>query len=212
MSKINYLWLKDNFNDNSVIFDIGCADIGGDSRVFKQLFSNSQVYSFECSNHWKEHNETLASELGINYFHMAMADHNNGVSFYASDTNNEEQWPWSGSIYQPGEYLDTIGLKFNEPYTVPSITLNEFCTKYDVIPDFIHIDAQGAEYSIFKDMKIRPKAIWAEISEFHLYDTNVTYDDFNNMMLEYGYEQKYVDNHDSLYVRSNLNFTEYSAK
>lgn len=212
MSKINYLWLKENFNDNSVIFDIGCADIGGDSRVFKQLFSNSQVYSFECSSHWKEHNEKLASELEINYFHMAMADHNNGVSFYASDTNNEEQWPWSGSIYQPGEYLDTIGLKFNEPYTVPSTTLNEFCAKYDVIPDFIHIDAQGAEYSIFKDMKIRPKAIWAEISEFHLYDTKVTYDDFNNMMLAYGYEQKYVDNHDSLYVRSNLNFTEYSAK
>lgn len=212
MSNINYAWLADNLPDNSVIFDIGCADLGGDSRMFRLYFPESRVYAFECSNYWKEHNEHLANELDINYYHMAMADHNNGVSFYASDTNNEQQWPWSGSIYQPWEYLDSIGLKFNKPYTVPSTTLNEFCSEHNVTPDFIHIDAQGAEYSIFKNMTIRPKVIWTEISEFHLYDTKVTYDEFNNMMLNYGYIQKYVDNHDSLYVRSDLNFTEYSPK
>lgn len=213
MSGINYNWLVENFPDKGVVFDIGCADLGGDSSAFKRLLPNSQVYSFECSQYWKEHNERLAIEFGINYFHIAMADHSNGVSFHPSIKNHEDNvWPWSGSIYQPGEYLDSIGLKFSEAYTVPSTTLNEFCTKYDVIPDFIHIDAQGAEYSIFKDMVIRPKAIWAEISEFHLYDTKVTYDDFNNMMLSYGYEQKYLDNHDTLYVLSNLNFTEYRAK
>lgn len=212
MSNFNYSWLTENLSDNSILFDIGCADLGGDSRMFKLYFPNGKVYAFECSKYWEEHNKQLAVELGINYYHMAMADHNNGVSFYPSDTNHDHTWPWSGSIYQPGEYLDSIGLKFSEPYTVPSTTLNKFCSDNNVVPDFIHIDAQGAEYSIFKDMTIRPKCIWTEISEFHLYDTNTTYDMFNNMIINYGYEQKYLDNHDSLYVLNDLNFSEYAPK
>lgn len=209
MSDINLQWLLENFTD-PVIFDIGCADIGGDSAMFRMYFPQGKIYAFECSQYWKEHNEKLASQLGIKYFHLAMADHSNGVTFHPSVKNHEDTtWPWSGSIYQPGDYLDSIGLKFDEGYTVPSTTLNEFCTKYEVYPDFIHIDAQGAEYSIFKDTIIRPKAIWAEISEFHLYDTKVTYDEFNDMMLSHGYIQKYLDNHDSLYVHNDVNFTDY---
>lgn len=212
MSDINLQWLVDNLSNRDVtIFDIGCADVGGDAYTFKALFPNAEVYAFECGEYWRDHNTMLAEQGNIHYFHIAMADHTNGVTFYPSEKNNEEQsWPWSGSIYQPSDYLKSVGLLFGEGYTVPSTTLNLFCTEHNVVPTFIHIDAQGAEYSIFKDMTIRPEIIWAEISEFHTYETGTTYDNFNNLLIDLGYDQKYMDNHDALYVRNDLKFTDYT--
>jgi FkbM family methyltransferase len=209
MSDINSQWLVDNFADrNIVIYDIGCAAVFGDSQSFKLLFPNAEVYAFECSQHWKEQNTLYASENGIHYHHIAIADHCYGVTFYPSATNRGREWPWSGSIYAPNINLFNGGLTFGEAYTVPSITLNEFCKEHPV-PNFIHIDAQGAEYSIFKDMEICPEVIWAEISAFQLYDTNVTYEQFNDMMLSKGYIQKYRDHTDALYVHNDTNFTDY---
>lgn len=211
MTAINIQWLKQNFVEPICIFDIGCADIGSDTMMFSDMFPNSIIYAFECANCWKENNIRLAAlRNNINYYHVAMAGHSDGVSFYPSMSNHDKEWLWSGSIYKPGQYLNKIGLEFGEPYIVPSVTLDEFCNEQNVIPNFIHIDAQGAEYSIFKNMKIRPQVIWAEISAFHLYDTDTTYSEFNDMMISYGYEQKYLDNNDTLYIRNDLNFTDYS--
>jgi FkbM family methyltransferase len=208
MSDISLKWLVENFPEKCNFFDIGAANLS-DTVTFKQLMPNNTYYAFECSDIWKEQNIITAERYGINYFHLAMSDTSDVVQFYPSIKNHEgNDWPWSGSIYAPGTYLATTGLEFGEGYTVPSITLNEFCKEHPA-PDFIHIDAQGAEYSIFKNMEIRPSAIWAEISAFHLYDTSVTYQQFNDMMLSYGYKQAYLDNNDSLYIRSDLIFTDY---
>jgi FkbM family methyltransferase len=209
MSDINLQWLTDNFSNRPiVIYDIGCADIVGDSQSFKLTFPQAEIYAFECSHYWKEHNTLHASNMGIHYHHIAIADHCNGVTFYPSDKNYEQEWPWSGSIYSPDSNLVNVGLTFGEAYTVPSTTLNEFCKEHPT-PNFIHIDAQGAEYSIFKDMEVYPEAIWAEIGAFHLYDTSITCEQFNDMMLSKGYIQKYIDHNDALYVYNDTNFTEY---
>ena len=207
MSDINLQWLADNFSDNIVIYDIGCGNLT-DAQAFKLLFSQAEVYAFECSHYWKELNTLHASQSAIHYHHIAIADHCNGVTFYPSDKMRGRDWPWSGSVYAPGSHLVNNGLTFGEAYTVPSTTLTEFCKEHPA-PNFIHIDAQGAEYSIFKDMEVYPEAIWAEISAFHLYDTSITYEQFNDMMLSKGYIQKYIDNNDALYVHGDTNFTDY---
>jgi FkbM family methyltransferase len=212
MSNINLQWIVDNFSKTSaVIYDIGCADLCGDSAAFKSVLPDATIHAFECAEVWRQHNQSYAPILNLNYHHIAVSDNCDGVVFYPSIKNKDQQWPWSGSIYYPNDYLSSVGLKFGEGYFVPSTTLTEFC-KNNTTPDFIHIDAQGAEYAIFKNMTIKPKAIWAEISEFHLYDTAVTYPQFNEMMLNYGYIQKYLDNHDTLYVRDDINLTEYIDK
>lgn len=209
MSDINLNWLIDNFsNKHAVIYDIGCADIMTDANQFKELVSNSIVYAFECAEHWKMYNTLMADKLGIHYYHIAMAGHNDGVTFYPSEKNHEQDWPWSGSIFTPDDHLVNAGLTFGETYSVPSITLTEFCKDHPV-PNFIHIDAQGAEYTIFKDMQIRPDVIWAEISAFHLYDTNVTYKQFDEMMKSHGYSQEYLSDQDALYILTPSNFTSY---
>ena len=207
MSAINRQWLAENFPIDCNIFDIGCADMG-DTIDFKELSPNNNYYAFECSEAWKINNLHRAKEYGINYFHIAMSDHSNGVQFYPSEKYRGEDWNWSGTTFKPGIQED---LMWGAPYTVESTTLNEFCKTHNVVPDFIHIDVEGGEYAVLNDMDpaIRPKAVWAEICILSLHDTNADYHKFNDMMLGQGYTQAYISNQDALYVHNDMTLTFY---
>lgn len=207
---MNLNWLKQNLEEDCVIFDIGCANMD-DTLKYKNLFENPKLYAFECNRSWKSQNIITAREHNINYFHAAVSDDDKQVVFYPSDTLNDESWPWSGSIFAPTESLLTDQWRWAESYTVNSISLNTFCKIHNVCPDFIHIDAQGAEYSIFKNLeeKNKPKIIWAEITEFTNYATGVTYEEFVLMMNGLGYDEKFKSNCDSLFTLKSFSTTDY---
>ena len=207
MSDINNQWLAENFPNNCNIFDIGCADMG-DTVAFKNLLPNNRYYAFECSEAWKTKNLHCAKTYGINYFHVAMSDHSNGVQFYPSDKFKGKDWNWSGTTFVPGNQENMV---WGEPYTVESTTLNEFCKTHCVVPDFIHMDVEGGEYAVLNNMDLafRPKAVWAEINILALHNTNVDYNKFNDMMLGQGYTQIYISNHDALYARNDVSLTKY---
>jgi FkbM family methyltransferase len=207
MSELSLPWLSENFLKNNVIFDVGCADMG-DTVTWKSLLPDNTYYAFECSQAWKEHNEHTAAQLGINYFHVAMSDHCDGVQFYPSDKCDGKEWHWSGTTFEPG-HLDN--LQWGSPYTVASTTLNEFCKTHDITPDLVHIDVEGGEFAVLNNMDptVRPKAIWAEICILSLHNTNTNYDKFNAMMLSQGYTQIYISTQDALYVRHDVSLTKY---
>jgi FkbM family methyltransferase len=207
MSEINKQWLAENFPKNCNIFDIGCADMG-DTMRFKELMPNNRFYAFECSQAWLTNNLRYAKEYGINYFHIAMSDHCNGVQFYPSENWKGKDWNWSGTTFKPGIQE---GMQWGEPYSVESTTLNEFCKTHCVVPDFIHIDVEAGEYAVLNNMEptFRPKAIWAEICILSLHDSKVDYHKFNDMMLGQGYTQVYISGQDALYVRNDVNLTSY---
>lgn len=212
MSNINLNWLKNNINiTHPIIFDIGCANMH-DSIMFKKHIENSSVYAFECADLWKEQNLIKAKENNINYFHTAISGNDTTAVFYPSGTLKSEFWPWSGSIFPPAQPLLTEEWKWKSSYTVDCISLNTFCENYNIKPDFIHIDVQGAEYDIFKNLKheYRPGIIWAEISSFQLYHTGVSYYDFYEMMHSLGYNEIYKDTDDGLYVMNNSDCTPYT--
>ena len=212
MSNLNLNWIKENFQDKDiVVFDIGCADMGDTVRI-KEFIPYAVFYAFECASVWYESNLKVASAHNINYFHLALSDVDGVQTFYPSDVYQGEAWPWSGSVCKPGEYLQSDMWKWGEGYNVPSITLETFCNKHNVVPDFIHIDVQGAEYKVFSKLgSIRPKCIWAEISEFTNYETGIDYNTFHELMVGYGYRQLYKDNWDSLYVHKDLNCSDYTC-
>ena len=216
MSDINLKWLTDNFGDTPMnMFDIGCADIGGDTRSFKTALPNAAIYAFECANSWKERNSIYSKEFDINYFHVAMSDKNDTMTFYPSEKYNGQTWPYSGSICKPtATDMPHGSFVWGEPYTVETIRIDTFCDTHNVTPDFIHIDAQGAEYKILSNLgKYRPWAIWAEVSEFEgCYDTNTTYSKFKQMMNDFGYIKIYGSNADELFVLSNFKVTPYIEK
>ena len=210
MSNLNLNWIKENFQDkNIVVFDIGCANMGDTLRM-KESLPHAIFYAFECAEVWRESNSKKAPAHEINYFHLALSDVDGTQTFYPSNIFQGEKWPWSGSVCKPGEYLQNDTWEWGEGYTVPSTTLETFCNDHNIIPNFIHIDVQGAEYKVFSKLgTIRPKCIWAETSEFHNYETGVDYETFHNLMVNYGYQQIYKDDWDSLYILKNLKFTDY---
>jgi len=210
MSNFNLNWLTENIHNTPIIFDIGCADMT-DTINIKNQFPKGILYAFECAEIWRSQNLEKALINNIRYFHTAISDNTGVLTFYPSLELDGIQWPWSGSICEPGPRLISTRWVWETPYDVNSITLNDFCKKYTVVPDVIHIDVQGAEFKVFNklDNYIRPKFIWAEISEFHMYKTGNTYIDFKNLMISLGYREQFKDNCDALYVLNNIFTTEY---
>ena len=141
---------------------------------------------------------------------MAMSDTVGTLTFYPSAVLDGQDWPWSGSVCEPGPNLLNERWKWGNGYTVPSTTLEAFCTEYNVSPDFIHIDVQGAEYKVFSAIgNLRPSIVWAEISEFHMYKTGTTYDGFRSLIESLGYTERFKDNCDALYILNKFAATEY---
>jgi len=212
MSNLNLIWLANNLKPNAVVFDIGAADLN-DTRRIKAELSSATFYAFECASSWEQQNKQTAVEHGINYHHMAMSDTVGTLTFYPSTVLDGQEWPWSGSVCKPGPNLLNERWKWGDGYTVPSTTLEAFCSENNVSPDFVHIDVQGAEHRVFSAIgNIRPSIAWAEISEFHMYKTGTTYDNFKALMESLGYIERFKDSCDALYTLHNFNITEYEQK
>lgn len=212
MSNLNLAWLAKNLKPNAVVFDIGGADLN-DTRRIKAELSSATFYAFECAMAWEAQNKQTAIEHDINYFHMAVSDTVGELTFYPSAVLDGQEWPWSGSVCEPGPNLLNERWKWGEGYTVPSTTLEAFCTEHGISPDFIHIDVQGAEYKVFSAVgSLRPPIVWAEISEFHMYKTGTTYNDFKALMESLGYVEQFKDSCDALYVLRNVDITKYEQK
>ena len=213
MSDLNINWVLENFGDKKMnVFDIGCAHVDGDAAMFKKLLPSATVYAFECAEVWKEHNIKAAELRGINYFHMALSDKNDTITFHPSASYNGEQWPYSGSICEPKlTVLPSGTFVWGEPYIVESIKLATFCDTHNVTPDIIHIDVQGAEYKVLSNLgNYRPWAIWAEVNEFeNCYETNITHAAFIELLNSLGYTKIYSNNVDELYVLNTLSLTPY---
>lgn len=195
-----------------MVFDIGAADLN-DTRRIKAELSSATFYAFECASSWEQQNKQTAAEHGINYFHTAMSDSVGTLTFYPSAVLDGQEWPWSGSVCEPGPNLLNKRWKWGDGYTVPSTTLEAFCFERNVSPDFVHIDVQGAEHQVFSAIgSVRPSIVWAEISEFHMYKTGTTYQGFKALMESLGYIERFKDSCDALYTLHNFNITEYEQK
>lgn len=210
MSNLNLFWLKENFaSKNSVILDIGCADLH-DTINMKQFVPDATFYAFECNPIWLESNIDKSKQHGIHYHHVALSNVEGETQFYPSKSLDGQEWPWSGSILQPGNNLLNERWDWKDTVTVKTINLEKFCNSQNINPSFIHIDVQGAEQKVLSAMgDYRPFAIWAEICEFYMYESETTLNNFNSIMESMGYDQVYIDDYDALYVYKNARLTPY---
>lgn len=207
MSDVNFKWVSKMFNDKPItMFDIGCADMS-DSVNFKQINKDSVIYAFDCNDFWIKPNTKIAIENGIHYLHCAFADKIGEIKFNPSLTQGDCLHPFSGSIYSP---INLHGKTYGEPTTVQCITIESFCNNFNVCPDFIHIDTEGAEYIIFQYMgKYKPKLIWSETCGMYEYATGKTGHDLSRLIESLGYTEIYTGPGDSLYRRNDFKTMEY---
>lgn len=217
---MNMNWLKENFPQDSNIFVIGCAGLAEEGVSIKRALKHSTVYAFECENFWLERNMEIALNEGIHYFHTAIFSENSTKMFTPSILEKGQPHPWSGSFYKD-IYTESKKV-YGEPYRVTTIRLDTFCNRFNIKPDFIFMDVEGSEYEILTALgDIRPKAIWTEIAGFVSYETNRTFDEFDDLMNTLGYSLIYPkengDNRpawargsaDALYCLNTFEHTDY---
>jgi len=211
MSHLNLEWVKTNFSQYPfTFFDVGSADMD-DSRRMKELMPLTNVYAFECANHWLDQNIIGSVNAGIHYFHCAVCDIDGTVQIYPSTTQHGIYHPYSSSVFEIEEHAAlNSGKKYGDPYSVTSIRLETFCKKFNVTPDFIHIDVEGAEFKVFQNIgSYIPKCVWAEVCTFDHYKTGTSEEEFSTFMKSLGYYIVCHDNGDMLYCQAGFEITPY---
>lgn len=213
MSDINLNWITSNFgHKSSIIFDIGCACLHDSIQMLNH--TQGLVFAFECNPVFQNSNIERAKDYSrLKYHHVAISDKDGTEEFTASCQLDGQEWNVSGSLFAPDEPLRNKQWRWKEPISVPARSIESICAEYGVVPDFIHIDAQGAEYKILKSLPdyIRPKAVWSEITEFQRYSTGVTAEGFETLMMNLGYKNIFQGKYDNLYVYKDFNLSYYNG-
>jgi FkbM family methyltransferase len=206
-------FLQSNFSvsDPMVFLEIGGYDFS-DSIQVRSLFPNARIHSLEA---FKENIDKYSHRAYTHRIHwdwLAASNHTGTIYFYPSVSYGEfGSWTGSGSIIlpelHPNTDLSTVypNLKFDlNGKEVPCTTIDDYCETRDIPHiDWLHIDAQGAEYKILEAIeKIFPTFIWAEHCEFATYQTGVTIADFDQMLADKGYVLVERFGSDTLYKKS----------
>lgn len=206
---IDINWLKNNINNDPIIFDIGVAGLHSEIAEFRNAFPLSKIYAFECNDFWLKENISTSIDYGVNYFHVAMSDTDGIKNFIPSVSENGLVHPYSGSFFK--DCLHGSKKVYGEPYEVRTVRLDTFCKKYNITPDFIHIDVEGNEFYVLSAMgEYKPKLIWTELVGFNSYECGVTFDEFNALMDSLGYNFLGRNGADGIYYRKDFPVEQYN--
>lgn len=210
MSNLNTNWLKDNFSDTDVvIFNIGCALLADESRKIKELLPRADIYSFDCSPHWKSRNLEDSKLYNLKYFHVAVSDSTQEQQLYSSYIDNQA-WGYSDTVIPPDQrtlVLDQATWKPTE--IVTSTTLADFCHEHKIKPDILLLDTEGSDYKILSTLEhtIAPNVIWVRIGDPGI---SLTFTDFDHMMNQKEFKLVFRSNgNNCLYVHKDCLYTEY---
>ncbi len=133
-----------------IIMEIGAAN-GDDTLDFlNTLEETATVYAFEPE---PKNIAILKERITAPNFHLyegVVSDTNGELTFNRSSTDNPDDLSFSGSIMKPKNHLTMWDwIHFTETLTVPSTTLDSFCTTNNIdTVDFIWCDVQGAEEKV----------------------------------------------------------------
>lgn len=205
MSNLNLQWLSKNFKDDSIIFNIGCADLTDDSLRFQMALPRSTIISFDCAEIWKEENINKSKNYNLPYFHTAVTDYDGTATMQVLDSTNT-YWEYSGSLQN---HVTDNNVSVTQ---VDCISLNTFCKEHNLIPDFVHVDVEGSEYNIFKNLNEQywPIGAWIEYNDYYYDgDKSVAFSVLEQLFLDRGYI-KIFHGDDILYVKKEFPITEYS--
>lgn len=211
MSDLNLEWVQENFTDHDmVLLNIGSADISDDSLRFSIALPYAKIYSFECSDHWKKSNFEKAIQYNLNYEHKAVSYFDGITTFFEGLHTANDDWQYRGRIADPALHQDTRN--WSNGQTVETISLNSWCKQKNIVPTFLHIDAELEEYNILKNLKDEycPDGIWLEYQDSYR-DQDQTFVDFS-VLDKLLHDKNYIRIYkglDVLYVKGTKTVTNY---
>lgn len=137
--------IRENLKGGDTFIDIG-AYIGYYSILARNIVGESgKIIAFEPN---PESYRMLRKNFSINAFrncipvNIAITDEENILKLFIGKYNAD-----SSSLFLAEEVNENRYVK------VRTITLDKYCEIHDIAPDFLKIDAEGAEYRILKGMK-----------------------------------------------------------
>jgi len=214
MSDINLKWLQENFADRpTVMMNVGCADLTDDSLRFKIALPRSMVYSFECAELWQTSNYEKAKAYDLHYEHVGISYFDGQEKFYNRQYTKNTHWQYASGFSNPLSRKNHPIDAWTEKI-VNVVSLNTVCQQKNIKPDFLHIDTEGEEYNVLKNLREEfwPQVIWLEVWEtYRNEDQNrVPYSVLDRMLQDRHYQLLYK-NGDALYVKKSFNTTKYTA-
>lgn len=140
-----------NIEDNKIIFDVGSC-VGYYTLLFSFLSPNGKIFSFEpdinAFNYLFE-NKRYCKRDNIFIFKIAIADKNGLYNLYLS---SQSHIGWS-TLYKESVSIRE-GLKNVTLISVDTTSLDNFCNKMNIYPNFLKIDVEGAENLVLKGSKL----------------------------------------------------------
>jgi len=180
----------DNVKEGTNVFDIG-GHLGYFSCVAGKLSNDGTVCVFEMDYNCIDlitKNIELNKLKNVHIYNVAVSD----SSGYVSIPNLK--------LPNPGIRIESFK---NEKYIkVPCLTVDEFVSRENIIPDFIKIDVEGAEFKVLKGMTntLKNKSLILLI-EIHVSQLlkyfNTDYKDVLRFLTEYGFKLEKVEAHRS---------------
>lgn len=180
--------VTDTVKPGMTVIDVG-AHIGYYSLLFaKCVGPGGHVFAFEPlpSNFALLQQNILLNNLqNVQLINAAVFSHTKKIILSAPD---DQPNPDNGSMYKDP------GLKQHE---VDAITLDDFCDKFVLQPDILKMDIEGAEYDALLGAKktisrCRPQLL----IELHHFDRNVGEDPVPGLLMEWGYQIKWLERWD----------------
>src|SRR5690554_2963533 len=180
----------DYINEDSNVFDIG-GHLGYFSCVAGNLAKYGSICVFEVDFNCIDlitKNIELNELKNVEVYNVAVSDSSGYVSIPDFKLPN------------PGTRIGDFNN--NQQIKVPSLTIDEFISQENIIPNFIKIDVEGAEFKVLKGMtnalKNNSLTLLVEIHVSQLikyYDTD--YKDVLKFSADLGYRLKKVESHRS---------------
>jgi FkbM family methyltransferase len=171
-------------NRQLVIFDIGACE-GEDSIRYARLFPQAKVFSFEPLPENQSLIRRHFARLGMEACELvplALSDRRGEAVLHISSGEPEnktrhEGWNYgnkSSSLLPPGKVNEIVPwLKFEKTQTVPTDTLDDFCTTRNLKRvDFLHMDVQGSESLVLEGARQTlpgVTAVWLEVADKEVY-------------------------------------------
>jgi FkbM family methyltransferase len=152
-----------------------CLDIGAHKAgylyfMLQQVGANGKIYAFEPQSHlfaYLSKMKQLMAWENVSLEHLALSDSQSTVTLYIPTNNvSEGSSPGATIVAQ----IDQSG--FDATEQVQTETLDSYCQRMNIRPDFLKIDVEGNELKIFQGglttlKQCKPKII-VEIEERHV--------------------------------------------
>lgn len=191
-----------NVNKENVktIFEIGSCHLLDAEKL--QRFYDAKVFAFECNPDCLiecNRNLKLFNNENIVLVEKAITDSGEKeMIFYPFDLSKYNNMAASSMLKIDFSKRNPNDYDFNRPnpqkeVRVKSISLLDFCSEYNTIPDMLCIDVQGYELNVLKSMKDLIKSVKYIITESSVvstYNGGASFKELNNFMEDNNF--KYV--------------------